>query len=203
MVINIKQVLENMGWSDGFYIPVANIENLKLEAEIERLTAHKVKLALQSETLNSKCSALEKHLKHVSVEQEENQNLLFARQRQLEEEKNFYILAKMERERLSTDIKKLGKEFEQVESRRQTKYKDLLAMNNKLDKLKSSIEWDENSIETWTEMLLKRYEDNAIIRKFSEEDKKKAKVEGNHFIHLRLQVYFQNTGLGGIKIIYY
>lgn len=175
MVIDIKHVLEEMGWSDGFYIPVANVENLKLEEEIERLTAHKVKLNLQSQTLNAKFTALEKHFKHVGVEQAENQNLLFARQRQLKEEKNSYILAKMEKERMSVDIKKLAKEFEQVESRRQMRYKDLMAMNNKLDKLKSSIEWDENSIETWTEMLLKRYEDNAIIRKFSEEDKKKAK----------------------------
>lgn len=193
MVINIKQVLEEMGWSDGFYIPVANAENLKLEEEIERLTAHKMKLNLQSQTLNGKCTALEKHFKYVCVEQAENQSLLFARRRQLEEEKNCYTLAKMEKERMSTDIKKLGKEFEQVESRRQIRCKDLLAMNSKLDKLKSSIEWDENSIETWTEMLLKRYEDNAIIRKFSEEDKKKARVGAILFILVNLHRVLNNS----------
>lgn len=37
MVRNIKQLLKDLGWADGFNIPVANEENKKLEAEVSDL----------------------------------------------------------------------------------------------------------------------------------------------------------------------
>lgn len=73
MVLNMQKILQDMGWNDGYHIPVANTENQKLEAEVERLTIAKAKAALTLDALSAKCTALDKHMNYVTAERERNQ----------------------------------------------------------------------------------------------------------------------------------
>lgn len=64
-----KEVLEQMGLSEGYHIPIANSENIKLEQELQRLILTKAKVSAKLESLDTRCSGLEKHLKYVRTEQ--------------------------------------------------------------------------------------------------------------------------------------
>lgn len=104
------------------------------------------------------------------------QNILTACKSQYDTEKTLYTLVKKEKDRLCHEIKSFDKEIEKVENRKQSKLTTLNDLVSKIDKLKISIEWDEQTIEEWEKMLKKKKEDNDVIKRFSEEDKKKLKV---------------------------
>ncbi|GLV39082.1 uncharacterized protein CBL_06133 [Carabus blaptoides fortunei] len=175
MVLNMQKILQEMGWNDGYHIPVANTENQKLEAEVERLTIAKAKAAFTFDGLSAKCTALDKHMNYVTAERERNQNILTACKSQYETEKTLYMLAKKDKDRLCHEMKNLDKDIDKIEQRKQSKLTTLNNLVSKIDKLKMSIEWDEQTIEEWEKVLKKKKEDNDIIKRFSEEDKKKLK----------------------------
>ena len=69
----MRNILEQIGWSNGFRLPVANDENKALEAQLERLTFKKMKASTAFQSTCSRYEALQKHFKHVQQEAEQNQ----------------------------------------------------------------------------------------------------------------------------------
>lgn len=73
MALIYEDVLRKMGWVDGFKVPVANVENQALEAELEKLMLRKAKAAKDSENCTKRLENLQKHLKYLVQESEQNQ----------------------------------------------------------------------------------------------------------------------------------
>lgn len=69
----LSEILQEIGWTNGFHVPVANAENQALEAELERLTIRKEKAKAAYDDSDSRLEALAKHLKYVKQEAEQNQ----------------------------------------------------------------------------------------------------------------------------------
>lgn len=70
---DFDHILKKLGWVDGFDIPIANAENQALQFQIAELIKRKAKAITNLETVSSKFEALQKHLKHVNHEHEEQQ----------------------------------------------------------------------------------------------------------------------------------
>lgn len=73
MALIYEDVLRKMGWVDGFKVPVANVENQALEAELEKLMLRKAKAAKEGENCTKRLDNFEKHLKYLVQETEQNQ----------------------------------------------------------------------------------------------------------------------------------
>lgn len=73
MSLNMNEILQEIGWTNGFHVPVANAENKALEEELEKLTVQKCRAKSSYENANSRFEALSKHLKYVTQEAEQNQ----------------------------------------------------------------------------------------------------------------------------------
>lgn len=73
MLSQSQQVLNQIGLSGGYHIPIANKENVQLETELQKLTLAKAKAASCLDSLASKRGGLNKHVKCIQAEQTENQ----------------------------------------------------------------------------------------------------------------------------------
>lgn len=73
MALKYEEVLKKMGWVDGFRVPLANKENQALEAELETLMLRKAKATVSYNNADVRHKNLEKHLKYVLQESEQNQ----------------------------------------------------------------------------------------------------------------------------------
>lgn len=69
----IEAILRKMGWTGGLHLPVANDENKALQNELERLMLTKAKATLLFQKEESRLGSLEKHLKFVREQSEDNQ----------------------------------------------------------------------------------------------------------------------------------
>lgn len=68
----MEDVLRKIGWDDGCRIPISNAENAALEEEIELLGQRRHKAFAANEISIMRYKALEKHMKHLKEENEEN-----------------------------------------------------------------------------------------------------------------------------------
>lgn len=75
MALIYEEVLKKMGWVDGFRVPIANEENKVLEAELEQLMLRKAKAVVAYNNADTRFKNLEKHLKYVIQESDQNQVL--------------------------------------------------------------------------------------------------------------------------------
>lgn len=73
MVFDLQAVLENLGWQEGFQIPIANNENKLLEEEFARLSLLKTQAKSANEAINKRLDELKEHNKYVIQESEQNQ----------------------------------------------------------------------------------------------------------------------------------
>lgn len=100
--------------------------------------------------------------------------MLLARIAQCEAEKHVYILLKVKQERETKEIYKMINEEIKIEENKQNKRSNLNAVMSKMDKLKVSVKWNEETVEDVEKTIIKKDEDNEIIKRFSKEDTKKA-----------------------------
>lgn len=174
MALAYEEVLQKMGWVDGFRVPVANDENQALEAELERLLLRKAKATSAYNDAESRCDNLEKHLKHIRQEGDQNQVLLAAQRQQIDQEEDVLKTKRQEKDNLNQEVRRLRKVREDIEGRIDVKRHDLEKSLVKLEKLKSDSTWDTDAIQGWEEALKKRDEDNELLKQFSAEDQKRA-----------------------------
>ncbi|KAI4466333.1 coiled-coil domain-containing protein 39 [Holotrichia oblita] len=164
MSMNMNEILQEIGWSNGFHVPVANAENQALEAELERLTTQKVKAKAVFDSTNSRTEALAKHLKYVTQEAEQNQ---------IDSENNKLKGSLSEFDRVNQEIRGILKDEETLTQRNELKKNDLAKSIVKLEKLKAETAWDEEALKAWEESLKKRDDDNEMIKKFAKSDERK------------------------------
>lgn len=69
----IEGILRKMGWTSGLHLPVANAENKALQDELEKLMLKKAKSTVLFQKEESRLGSLEKHLKFIREQSEDNQ----------------------------------------------------------------------------------------------------------------------------------
>ncbi|XP_011163700.2 coiled-coil domain-containing protein 39 [Solenopsis invicta] len=172
---NIDVILNQLGWQDGFRIPVANEENKRLEEEIARKTKHKILLNAKLESLEERLKMIKKHTGDLAARRDFNQKLLTEHSIQLETEDHLYRLSGNTESSLRQEAREFENEWADVNRRVSNVEKELLRMTKKLVETKQLVQFDEDSLRKWEEMLAQKEEDNQLIEDYMKQDTQKYK----------------------------
>ncbi|XP_012288293.1 coiled-coil domain-containing protein 39 [Orussus abietinus] len=174
-VSTVEEVLEKLGWGDGFRIPVANEENRRLQLEIERKTEHKSSLSNELEKLEGRVTKIAKHLNLVALEHGLNQKLLTAHSGQLDAEEHLYRLAENTRSNVRQSARQLQKEKKDLVERISLVESEITKLSAKLKASKTTAEFEKDRLLRWEEILQREDERNQLINRYAKLDEKKFK----------------------------
>ncbi|XP_069687635.1 coiled-coil domain-containing protein 39 isoform X2 [Periplaneta americana] len=175
MVRQIDDLLRDLGWADGFHIPVANDENKSLEQKVENKIKEKGELTIQLEVLNDQVNSTIKYSQNVKHEQDQNQAILTAHTRQVETEENLYRSAQAEQESYERELKRVNKTFQELGERHCALQNSIFTHTEKLENLKANVKWDKDALLAWEEHVARGEENNLLLARYAIEDESRAK----------------------------
>ncbi|XP_011504771.1 PREDICTED: coiled-coil domain-containing protein 39 [Ceratosolen solmsi marchali] len=168
----MEEVLNNLGWIDGFRIPIANAENKRLEEEVERKNRLRASLKSQHENTLERIKDIRKHAADVRQELSQNQRLLGAHSAQVETEKQLCLAAQAEKTRLIHETKQCERHLHDTTAKIDSLQQNVTRITKKLQASKKSIKTDTSRLLEWEERLNKKEEKNIIIEQFVKSDEK-------------------------------
>ncbi|MBN3319607.1 CCD39 protein, partial [Atractosteus spatula] len=175
-------VLQQVGWDEGFAIPVANAENKALENELQKKQKEKTNLENRLSEYKDRIQAMTDHLKNVKQELLHTQALCRAREKETESEEHFRALAQREKGRLQQEIVQLENSLAALREKRniqEARFTETHAHTNstteKLERLKCQLNWDQQTLEAWLEESAQKDEDSMAILKYAQQDEGKIK----------------------------
>ncbi|XP_018055612.1 PREDICTED: coiled-coil domain-containing protein 39 isoform X1 [Atta colombica] len=190
---NIDIILNQLGWQDGFRIPIANEENKCLEEEIARKTKHKISVNAKLENLEERLKMMRNHGSDLAVRRDFNQKLLTEHSVQLETEDHLYRLSGNTESLLRQETHEFEKEWMDVNRRVSSVEKELIKVMRKLTEAKEMVQFDENSLHKWEEMLARKNEDSQLIEDYMKQDTQKYKEleQKRQKLSMELEIYRQ------------
>uniref|UniRef100_A0A674CSF3 Coiled-coil domain-containing protein 39 n=1 Tax=Salmo trutta TaxID=8032 RepID=A0A674CSF3_SALTR len=158
-------LLSEVGWDEGFAIPVANSENKGLEDEVSKL-----QLENKLGGYKDRIQAMAEHLKNVRQELSQTQALCKAREKETESEMHFKALAEREVGRLHQEIAQLDNELGALREKKNAQENNIFKATQKLEELKSQLNWDQQTLDAWLEESAHKDEDTMAIIKYAQQD---------------------------------
>uniref|UniRef100_A0A8C9RPJ1 Coiled-coil domain-containing protein 39 n=1 Tax=Scleropages formosus TaxID=113540 RepID=A0A8C9RPJ1_SCLFO len=169
-----KAVLSEVGWGEGFAMPVANAENKALEDEVgSRKQKEKSNVENKIYTYRDRIQAMGEHLKNVRQELSHTQGLLRAREKEIESEVHFRALADREMGRLRQEITKLDRELGSLRDKKNSHENNIFKASQKLEELMCQLNWDQKALDAWLEKSARKDEDTMAIIKYAKQDEGK------------------------------
>ncbi|KAK7091050.1 coiled-coil domain-containing protein 39-like [Littorina saxatilis] len=170
-----NSILAELEWDSGLSMPVANSDNKRLEEDVLRkqqlITAEKIEL---SET-EDRVFAMTEHLKNVRQELLHTQALVEARNKEIETEDHMYKIAIREEGRLGQEIRRLKKELDELKEQKNIYENNIFRQTQKLEEMKSQMNWDQQALEAWLEESAHKDEDSMTLSKYTRQDESKIK----------------------------
>ncbi|XP_061099981.1 coiled-coil domain-containing protein 39-like [Conger conger] len=163
-------VLYEIGWNDGFAIPVANAENKALQEEIVKKQKENSILEAKISEHKDKIQALSDHLKNVRQELSHTQALCRAVEKETVSETHFKALAEREMGRLRQEISQLENELGALRERRNMQENNIFKATQKLEELKGQLKWDQKTLDIWLEESAQKDQDTMAILKYAQQD---------------------------------
>ncbi|XP_036099310.1 coiled-coil domain-containing protein 39 [Molossus molossus] len=171
-----SEFLAELQWEDGFAIPVANQENKILEDQLSKLRDEKSSLQDQLHDFEDRINALTSHFKNVKQEFSFTQSLFKAREHEIESEEHFRIIAERELCRVQKEIKRLEDEMASIREKKSDKENNIFKFTQKLDGLKSQMNWDQQALEAWLEESAHKDSDALTLQKYAQQDDNKIRA---------------------------
>lgn len=119
---------------------------------------------------------MKKHAGDLAARHDFNQKLLAEHSTQLETEDHLYRLSGNTESSLRQEAREFEKEWVDVNRRVSSVEKELLRMTKKLTEAKRMVQFDEDSLRKWEEILARKEEDNQLIEDYMKQDTQKYKV---------------------------
>jgi len=119
---------------------------------------------------------IRKHAGDLAAQHGFNQKLLAEHSVQLETEDHLYRLSGNTESSLRQEARDFEKEWADVNRRVSNVEKELVRMTRKLIQTKQIVQFDEDSLRKWEEMLAQKDEDNQLIEDYMKQDMQKYKV---------------------------
>ncbi|KAK7484760.1 hypothetical protein BaRGS_00024045, partial [Batillaria attramentaria] len=191
-----NNILAELEWDEGLSMPVANAENKQLEDEVQR----KQQMITQNQNdLNEtedRVFAMTEHLKNVRQELLHTQALVEARDKELETEDHMLKIAQTEEGRLQQEINRLKKELDELKEQKNIYENNIFRQTQKLEEMKSQMNWDQQALEAWLEESARKDEDELTLRmeKLTEEVRaKKRQLDNEMTSTLTAQIELDKT----------
>ncbi|XP_066577606.1 coiled-coil domain-containing protein 39 [Amia ocellicauda] len=169
------QVLSQLGWDQGFAIPVANSENKALEDELQKKQKHKANVENEVVKHKDRIKAMTDHLNNVRQELCHTQALCRAKEKERESEEHFQALAEREKGRLQQEIVQLESELAELREKRNMQENNIFKATQKVEELKCQLNWDQQALEAWLKESAQKDEDAMAIFKYAQQDEGKIK----------------------------
>ncbi|KAJ8309699.1 hypothetical protein KUTeg_011564, partial [Tegillarca granosa] len=131
------------------------------------------------EEIDDRLHAMSEHLKNVRQELSHTQGLTGARKHEIETENHLLKIAEREEGRLKQEIQKLEQELEDLKERKNVFENNIFRQTQKLEEMKSQMNWDQQALEAWLEESARKDEDSMAIQKMerlTDESQQKRKV---------------------------
>ncbi|XP_026051450.1 coiled-coil domain-containing protein 39 [Carassius auratus] len=166
-------LLAEVGWDAGFAIPVANEENKALQEELQKKQKEHLNLENKINKNKDVINALTEHLNNLRQEVSHTQALCKAREKETESEVHFRALAERETGRLKQEISQLENQLKTLNEKKNTQENIIFKATQKLDELKSQLNWDQQTLEAWLQESAHKDEDTMAIIKYAKQDESK------------------------------
>ncbi|XP_038050649.1 coiled-coil domain-containing protein 39-like [Patiria miniata] len=173
--MSVKSVISEMEWDGGMKVPVANQENKMLEEEVQHKQQDVVRYQAELSEHEDRVFAMSEHMKNVQQELNQTQALNRARGRELETEKHMMLVAQRECGRLKQEIQRLENDLADIKERRNIHENTIFKNTQKLEELKSQLNWDQQALEAWLEESARKDEDSMTLTKYTQMDDAKIK----------------------------
>ncbi|KAL7305753.1 hypothetical protein TKK_0002003 [Trichogramma kaykai] len=168
----VEQVLEDLGWNEGFRLPIANTENKRLEEEVERKTRERASLRAALENTQERIREIRKHASDIKAEENQRRRLLGAHSGEVEAEQRLYKLAQAEESKIQQDARNCEKKTKETDEKLQTLQSNVAKLTKKLESIKKNILVDRDKLLAWEERLNRKDERNQLIEQFVKSDEK-------------------------------
>ncbi|XP_056119994.1 coiled-coil domain-containing protein 39 [Rhinichthys klamathensis goyatoka] len=163
-------LLAEVGWDAGFALPVANAENKALQEELQMKQKEQLNLENKLNKYKDVINALTEHLKNLNQELSHTQALCKAREKETESEEHFRALAERETGRLKQEITELENQLKTLNEKKNAQENSIFKATQKLEELKSQLNWDQQTLEAWLQESAHKDEDTMAIIKYAKQD---------------------------------
>lgn len=167
--------MSELNFDEGIAMPVANLENKQLESEVtetqKNITTYKEQLDEHADRIY----AMSEHLRNVQQELQHTQDLLNARKREIGTENHLMQIAQREEGRLNNEIRRINNEIKDLTEKRNIIENNIFKNTQRLEDLKSQMNWDQKALEAWLEESARKDEDALTLQKYTRSDEGKVK----------------------------
>ncbi|XP_043275463.1 coiled-coil domain-containing protein 39 [Venturia canescens] len=195
MGVSFEDVLDELGWKDGFRIPVANEENKRLEIEIEKKNKKKARLVSELERSEERIKSIEKHATSLEYHHDHNQKLITAHATQLEAEDHLARLSTSGDAAIAQEIRDLEKEKNEMKSKNAYLEKELAKIACKIENSKKTLAFDKENLLKLEHTLNREEEKSYKIESF-------IKIDAKQFKKLQLEREKLTTELESHKLAF-
>ncbi|KAM9039459.1 coiled-coil domain-containing protein 39 [Sarcophilus harrisii] len=168
--------LADLPWEDGFAIPVADESNKELENKLMKMYNERTSLQDQLCDYEERINAMKAHLKNVNQEFSFTQSLLRARKNEIETEKHLKAVAMREIGRVGAELNRMEKEMTSLREKKAERENDIFRTSQKLEYLRSQMNWDQQALEAWLEESAHKDSDAFALQKYTQQDDNKIKT---------------------------
>ncbi|CAL8370329.1 unnamed protein product [Boreogadus saida] len=169
-------VLAEVDWDGGFAIPVANAANKALQEEVMWKEKEKIRVENELERLKDKKQALSDHLKNAIQELPRTEGLCQAKESVTASEKHLKALSEREAGCLHKELARVERELGLLKEKKSSEENDISKASQKLEELRSQLNWDQQTLDGWLEESALRDEDTMALVKFSQQDERRIKL---------------------------
>ena len=153
----------------------ANAENRSLSKALEEKEAQVELPAREAEENEERVKVMSEHLKHVKQELLHTQRLVEAKNKECKTEEHLKALSEREVGGVRIAINKLNTMIEEEQDALNVVQNNIFKGNEKLDRFKLQMNWNQEELEQWALAAKQKEEDNLALQKYTRADEAKIK----------------------------
>ncbi|GBM77330.1 Coiled-coil domain-containing protein 39 [Araneus ventricosus] len=182
-------------WRNKPELPVANDENKKLEETLRQKKIEVERLKIILENNSNKGKYIKEHVNDLCQTLSYKQQLYKSREHELEMEVHAEKVLERECSRLEQEIKVVNRETNSLRARQKQREIAIAEQNEKKEKLKTAIHWDEEALLQYLEKSTQMEKDNMALLKYTSEDDSKLNEIEMHIERLSKEAYERKSTL--------
>ena len=155
---------------DDDFPEYANEQNKKLNDQIKEERTRNKEIASKIEDVTERLGIMKEHHKNINQELKNTQALIDAKNQETDTEKHLCQVADRQIGRITRELKKLDNNGVEFQDRLNDTQQQIFRGNEKLDKYKLEINWNQEEMEQWALAAKQKEEDNLTLEKYRSAD---------------------------------
>ena len=173
---DIEEDIQNLNYEvydpdeDDDFPEYANEANKKLNENIKQEKRTIKQIDTKIEDLAARLGVMREHHKNIKQELRNTQALIDVKNKETETEKHLSMIAERQIGRITKELKKCDQEGIENQDRLNDIQQQIFKGNERLDKLKLEINWNQEEMEQWALAAKQKEEDNLTLEKYKRSD---------------------------------